>query len=88
MPKIKSAKKALRQSIKRQKRNLEKKNNIRITKKNYLKAIETNDNEEALQKLSQVYKALDKAQKTKIIKKNKANRLKSKLAKKLPASNK
>jgi len=69
MPKIKSAKKALRQSIKRQKRNLEKKNNIRITKKNYLKAIEANNKEEALQKLSQVYKALDKAQKTKIIKK-------------------
>ena len=78
----------MRQSVKRQKRNLEKKNNIRIAKKNYLKALEVNNNEEALQKLSQVYKALDKAQKTKVIKKNKANRLKSKLAKKLKASNK
>lgn len=88
MPKIKSAKKALRQSIKRQKINLEKKNNIRIGKKNYLKALETKNSEEILQKLSQVYKAIDKAKKTKVIKKNKANRLKSNLAKKLPASNK
>ncbi|HOM68188.1 MAG TPA: 30S ribosomal protein S20 [Candidatus Paceibacterota bacterium] len=88
MPKIKSAKKALRQSLKRQKRNLKKKNDIRISKKNYLKAVETGNDQEALQKLSQVYKALDKAQKTKVIKKNKANRLKSKLSKKLPISKK
>ncbi len=88
MPKIKSAKKALRQSLKRQKRNLKKKNDIRISKKNYLKAVETGNDQEVLQKLSQVYKALDKAQKTKVIKKNKANRLKSKLSKKLPISKK
>jgi small subunit ribosomal protein S20 len=82
MPRIKSAKKALRQSEKRRGENLKKMNSLKSTIKGYKKEL-TGENKEALKNsLSGVYKALDKASKTNLIKKNKANRLKSRLAKK------
>lgn len=57
-------------------------NSLKSTIKGYKKEL-TGENKEALKNsLSGVYKALDKASKTNLIKKNKANRLKSRLAKK------
>ncbi len=82
MPNTRSAKKALRQSLKRRARNLARKKAIREAKKAYLKAIEKGDKKEALEKLKLVYKAIDKAAKT-FLHKNTAARKKSRLAKKL-----
>lgn len=81
MPKIKSAKKALRKSIKKNKSNANKMQSLRNTIKTYKKAV-LNNNEDVQSSLSKAYKALDKSAKTGLIKKNKANRLKSVLAKK------
>ena len=82
MPRIKSAKKALRQSIKRSEKNSKKMNSLKASIKTYKKTLSTEDKEALRNSLSAVYKALDKASKTKLIKKNKARRLKSRLAKK------
>lgn len=85
MPRIKSAKKALRQSEKRSGENLKKMNSLKSTIKSYKKALTGEDKEALKSSLSDVYKALDKASKTNLIKKNRANRLKSRLAKKKAA---
>lgn len=83
MPKKKAAKKALRQSIKRRKRNLRYKKKIKELLKDYKNLVAEKKREEAKALLPQIYKILDKAAKEKIIKKGKANRLKSKMAKML-----
>jgi small subunit ribosomal protein S20 len=83
MPITKSAKKALRQSIRRQQRNLERKAVLKTAIKEYKKLISANRFKEAQVYLPQLYKKLDKAAKTNLIKKNKASRLKSRLTKKL-----
>ena len=80
MPITQSAKKALRQSIRRRERNVKKKTDLKSVIKQYKKLIEEKKKEEAWQQLSLVYKKLDKAAKTNLIKKNKAARLKSRLA--------
>jgi len=97
MPIIKSAKKALRQSLKRRARNLQQKKKI----KNLLKRVETlvtrapakggeeaspsstsqKKQEEAKKLLPQIYKYLDKTAKTGLVKKNTAARLKSRITK-------
>lgn len=82
MPITKSAKKALRQNIRRHERNLKNKKALKTAVKNYKKASGTSK-EEAIKLLPKVYKALDKAAKTKLIKKNKASRLKSRLSKQI-----
>ncbi|MBU3925842.1 30S ribosomal protein S20 [Patescibacteria group bacterium] len=81
MPIIKSAKKALRQSKKRRKFNLVKKEKIRdIIKK--IKRLKTQGkNEEAEKLLPLAYKAFDKAAKTGVIKKQASSRKKSRLVK-------
>jgi len=81
MPIIKSAKKALRQNIRRRKINLKKKTELKSVIKQYKKLIATGEKEKARQQLSLVYKKLDKAAKINLIKKNKAARLKSRLSK-------
>ncbi|MEK7162763.1 MAG: 30S ribosomal protein S20 [Patescibacteria group bacterium] len=81
MPIIKSAKKALRQNISRRRKNLKKKAELKTIIKQYKKAVTTKDKEKTAEYLSQVYKKLDKAAKTNLIKKNKASRLKSRLSK-------
>jgi len=88
MPITKSAKKALRQSEK--KRSINKKNNkaLKAEIKKLQKLTETNNIEEAKKQLNIVYKKLDKAAKTNLIKKNKASRLKSRLTKKIVAQSK
>ena len=77
MPIIKSAKKALRQSKKRRVRNLARLNAYRTAVKNFKKLTASGKKDEAKKYLPKVYKALDKAAKTGVIKANKAARLKS-----------
>jgi len=83
MPIIKSAEKALRQNIRRKKRNIQKKAELKTVIKHFRKLITDKKNEEAKNYLSQVFKKLDKSAKANVIKKNKASRLKSRLSKKL-----
>ncbi|MEK7555578.1 MAG: 30S ribosomal protein S20 [Patescibacteria group bacterium] len=82
MPITKSAKKALRQNIRRRQKNIKRKTELKSVIKQYKKLLESNP-EEAKKQLSLVYKKLDKSAKTNLIKKNTANRMKSRLAKKL-----
>ncbi len=73
MPITQSAKKALRQNIKRRVKNLSQNRNLKDAVKEFRKA----PKQEAL---SGIFKKLDKAAKTGIIKDNKADRLKSRLS--------
>ncbi|MBI2013443.1 MAG: 30S ribosomal protein S20 [Candidatus Colwellbacteria bacterium] len=75
MPRTKTAKKALRQNIRRRVRNLNRIKKLKAEIKAYKK---TGD-------LAKVYSALDKAAKVNLIKKNKASRLKSRLSAQLKA---
>ncbi|KKU94514.1 MAG: 30S ribosomal protein S20 [Candidatus Jorgensenbacteria bacterium GW2011_GWA1_48_13] len=86
MPKIKSAKKALRQNIRRRKQNLLRKDKIKEAIKSYRGFLEGKKLTEAKVILPKIYKTLDKMAKVGFIKPNKANRLKSRLAKKLAKS--
>lgn len=81
MPIKKSAKKALRQSLRRKDYNLKHKSGIKKAVKNFKKSAKSKDKEEVLKSLSLVYKAYDKAAKFGAIKKNNASRHKSRLAK-------
>lgn len=81
MPITSSAKKALRQNKTRHARNAKKKEAYKKLVVNYKKLIAKKSVEEAVKLLPLVYQALDKAAKTKVIEKNKASRLKSRLAK-------
>lgn len=86
MPIIQSAKKALRQSRRRQSRNLKRKEAYKNAVKKYKKFVLAKKTSEAQKQLAQVFKSLDKAAKTNVIEKNKANRLKSRLAQSLTQS--
>lgn len=79
MPITRSAKKALRQAARRHKRNLEKKEAYKDIARNLKKLSAAGKAKEAAALLPALYKALDKAAKTDVIKKNKASRLKSRL---------
>jgi|YelNatPaOPRAMG01_1025707.scaffolds.fasta_scaffold04623_5 small subunit ribosomal protein S20 len=83
MPIKRSAKKALRQNLKRRKRNLARKKEIRQLKRQYLLALKNKDKEKAKEILPKLYSILDKSAKRNIIHKNKASRLKGRLTKKL-----
>lgn len=83
MPKTLSTQKALRQSIKRRGKNIERKTKIKVATKQFLKLIKESKPEEAREYLKTVYKTVDKMQKVKLIKKRKANRIKSRLTRKL-----
>ena len=77
----KSAKKALRQSIKKRERNLFYKNKIKDLVKEVRSLVSQKKIKEAKELLPQIYKALDKAAKVGVIKKNNASRKKSRLTK-------
>ena len=81
MPIKNAARKALRQNIKRRARNAAGENKI----KNLVKEVKTlvlqKKAKDAKNLLPQIYKALDKAAKTGIIKKNTASRTKSRITK-------
>lgn len=80
MPKIKSAKKALRQSARRRKQNIQRKANLKKALKNFKELVKVGKLEEARKYLSEVYKTADKTAKTNTIKKGKADRIKSRLS--------
>lgn len=75
----KSAKKAIRQNAKRKAANLVYKNKIKDLIKEGRELIAAKKIEEAKKILPQIYKALDKAAKVGVIKKNEADRKKSRL---------
>lgn len=77
----KSAKKALRQGLKKRIRNIAKKDNLKNLIKKVKNLISLKRADEAKKLLPQAYKALDKAAKFGIIKKNSASRKKSRIAK-------
>lgn len=81
MPITKSAQKALRQSKKRRQKNVTYLNKMRILVKENKKLISEGKTKEATALLPKVYKALDKAAKENIIKKNTASRYKSRITK-------
>lgn len=81
MPITSSAKKALRQARTRRERNIKKKDAYKSAVKMYRKLIAGKQWNDAEAKLKNVYKAVDKAAKTNVIAKNKARRIKSRLAK-------
>ena len=84
-PVTKSAKKALRQSLKRRARNLQKKKKIKDILKEVRNLIFQKKVEEAKKLLPQIYKLLDKAAKAGLIKKNAASRKKSRITKLISA---
>ena len=81
MPIKKSAKKALRQSYKKQVRNLTYHDKIKDLIKKVRVSVSQKKEKEAKALLPQLYKALDKAAKIGVIKKNAANRKKSRITK-------
>jgi small subunit ribosomal protein S20 len=81
MPITKSAKKALRQNKKRRIINLRRINKMKSLSKQIRELVRAKKKEEALNLLPQVYKAIDKAAKRGVIKKNTASRKKSRLMK-------
>jgi len=83
MPIKDSAKKSLRQTKKRTIRNLKRKTAVKDLFKKAVKAAEQGQVETIKELLRQTQKAIDKAAKVGAIKKNAANRKKSRLAKKL-----
>lgn len=86
MPIIKSAKKALRQSAKRRIKNIQKKKQFKDALKEIKKHIAAGKKEEAEKLIPLAYKALDKAAKTGVIKRNTASRKKSRLVKQIKNS--
>jgi small subunit ribosomal protein S20 len=84
VPITSSAKKALRQSDKRWARNVHQKNKMKDAVKEFRKLVQAGKKKDAIKALPAVFKALDKsAKKAKILKKNAASRLKSRLSKSL-----
>jgi len=81
MPITKSAKKALRQSLRKRDRNLIYKTKIKNFIKEVKSLVSQKKIKEAKKILSQVYKILDKAAKVEVIKKNTAARKKSRITK-------
>ena len=79
MPITQSAKKALRQNIRRRERNLARKKDLKNAIKDFKKFVSQKNTDLVLKQLSAVYKKLDKAAKVNLIKKNTASRLKSRL---------
>lgn len=79
MPITKAAKKALRQSKKKRAHNLRYINRIKVLAKEIKKLIADKKIKEAKEVLPKYYKALDKAVKENVIKKNTASRRKSRI---------
>lgn len=86
MPITKSAKKALRQSLRKRAHNLFYKNKIKALFKEVRGLVLEKKIEEAKKLLPSLYKVLDKAAKEKVIKKNTAARKKSRITRLLTKS--
>ena len=85
MPITSSAKKALRQNKRRRVMNLTRQDAYKSAVKEYRALVNSKKFEEAATALKKAFKSLDKAAKGKTIKKSKASRLKSRLAKMVKA---
>ncbi len=83
MPKTKSAKKALRQTARRREVNLGREKKLKATIKQFKKLLTGADKKEAQVFLKEVFSTVDKMAKVGFIKKGHANRIKSRLSKKL-----
>ncbi|MBI4359438.1 MAG: 30S ribosomal protein S20 [Candidatus Nealsonbacteria bacterium] len=83
MPITESAKKALRQSRKRRKQNQRVKEDIKKLEKTIESLLAQKKTSEAKNLLPQIARALDKAAKIGVIKKNKASRKKSRIGRRL-----
>ena len=81
MPITKSAKKSVRQSLKRKSRNIGKKRKIKDLLKKVKSLISEKKIKEVKLLVPQIYKLLDKAAKKGLIKKNTADRKKSRITK-------
>jgi len=81
MPKIKSAKKALRQNVRRKGKNLKKKAVLKKAIKEVKKLMLDKKVDQAKEALSKLYKLADKVSKSNAIAKNKASRIKSRITK-------
>ena len=81
MPIKKSAKKAIRQNIARKPNNTRKKTKVRSLVKQIRTLVVQQKTEDAQKLLPKIYKALDKAAKAGVMKKNTAARRKSRLTK-------
>jgi len=88
MPITKSAKKSLRQGLRRRKENVRRQKKMRSLKKEIIHLSENSKLKEAQALLASYYKAVDKAAKTNVIKKNTAGRRKSRLVTQLNKSGK
>jgi len=80
MPNTTSAKKALRQSKRKNAMNVRIKNSYKKAVKETVKFVSENDKEKAKEMLKTAMKKIDKATKKNILKKNTASRKKSRLA--------
>ena len=80
MPIIKSAKKALRQSIKRKAVNDRRTKAMRDAIKKVERSVKEKKNDEAVKSLPAAFAAIDKAAKRGVIKKNNASRKKARLS--------
>jgi len=87
MPISKSGKKTLRQELKRRAYNSKKKQAIKNLKKQIVSLVKEGKTKEAKNLLPEYYKAVDKAAKVRIIKKNTAARKKSRITKFLQGKN-
>ncbi|MBI2609755.1 30S ribosomal protein S20 [Candidatus Giovannonibacteria bacterium] len=83
MPILKSAKKALRQATRKRERNLIKKRELEKVLKNFSRLLKAKKIDEAKSAFPKLQKAIDKAAKNRILKRNNAARKKSRLAKAL-----
>ena len=83
MPNIKSAAKAMRQSLRRRARNIKVKDKFKDAVKMVKKLITAGKKSEAMEAMKKAMSTLDKAVKTNVIHKNKSSRLKSRIAKAL-----
>lgn len=88
MPITQSAKKALRQNVTRKARNTEKKEAYKKAVKSLRKLVTGKKPADATGAVPAAFKALDKAAKTNVITKNKASRLKSRIAQAIAKSTK
>ena len=79
MPNTSSAKKALRQNVRRRELNEARKDAYKKSVKALRNAVTKKSLDKLPEKLKEAYQALDKAAKNKVIEKNKADRLKSRL---------
>jgi small subunit ribosomal protein S20 len=81
MPNIKSAKKRMRQTVKRTARNRVRKEKLKKAVKSYRSVLATGEAQAIGEELKKVTKAIDKAKVKGILHKNTASRRKSRLAK-------